>query len=110
MSPAVAQTTTVPWGYRAYCRECRLDDRSYSIKALAQAAADQHNRNAHAAEMQEAADAAGLAWAIAGGTGRIPAGAFPLWASPACEHPPTRQRRDGRGTICMECGRLRVLA
>lgn len=111
MTLAAAQTTTVPWGYRAYCREHRLDLRGFTIKAHAQEAADDHNRHAHAEELQRLTDEAGLAWASGGSRGRIPAGAFPIWASPDCSHPPIRQRvDDGRGTICMECGRLRVLA
>lgn len=110
MTLATAQTTSKPWGYRAYCREHRLDLRGFTLKARAQEAADDHNRHAHAEELQRLSDEAGLAWAVAGARGRVPSGAFPLWASPACEHPPTRQRRDGHGTICMDCGRLRVLA
>lgn len=110
MSLATAQTTTKPWGFRAYCRDCRLDDRSYSMRSTAQEAADDHNRRVHPEEVQRAADEAGLAWALAGSSGRVPAGAFPLWGSPACEHATTRQRRDGRGVVCLDCGRLRVLA
>lgn len=109
MTLAVVQTTTVPWGYRAYCRECRLDLRGFMLKAKAQEAADNHNQNAHAEELQAAADEAGLAWALAGSRGVVPHGAFPLWGSPSCEHPPTRQKKDGRGVVCMDCGRLRVL-
>ena len=36
-------------------------------------------------------------------------GEFPLWASPDCTHPPERQQRDGAGTICLDCGALRVM-
>lgn len=56
------------------------------------------------------ADRAGLKWAMLGGEGQIPRGAFPRWASPECRHEPERQARDGRGSVCLDCGRLRVLA
>lgn len=48
MRGAIAQTTTVPWGYRAYCREHSLDQRGFKVKAHAQAAADAHNATEHA--------------------------------------------------------------
>lgn len=67
-------------------------------------AADEVVKLAHP---EAAADVAGLAWVIGGKVGRIPAGAFPLWASPDCAHGPQRQRRDGRHTICLDCGVLR---
>lgn len=56
------------------------------------------------------ADVAGLAWALGDQSGPIPPGAFPLWASPDCKHEPERQRRDGRGTICLDCGVARIIA
>lgn len=105
-----ASVTKLAGGWGVVCREHRMRLTGYLLKASAELHAEDHNRHAHAEEFQRLIDEAGLAWAIGGQHGRIPAGAFPLWASPNCTHPPTRQRRDGMGTICMECGRLRVLA
>jgi hypothetical protein len=102
---ATAQTTTVPWGYRAYCREHRLDLRGFTVKARAQEAADDHNRHAHADELQASIDVAGLAWLLAGSRGRVPAGAFPHWAMPGCEHPAARQHGSGAARLCMDCAR-----
>lgn len=105
-----AAATMLAGGWGVVCREHRLRLGAYVLKATAEREAADHNRTSHAEEMQARADEVALAWAMAGARGVVPPGAFPLWASPACEHPPTRQRRDGRGVVCMECGRLRVLA
>lgn len=110
MTLAIAQTTTVPWGYRAYCREHHLDLRGFSVRANAQEAADDHNRNAHTEELQLSRNNAAIAWVRAGARGHIPAESFPLWGSPSCLHRPVRQYDDGEGTICLDCGRIRVIA
>lgn len=33
---------------------------------------------------------------------------FPHWKDPDCQHPAERQRRDGHGTVCLDCGVLQV--
>lgn len=34
---------------------------------------------------------------------------FPRWKDPDCPHPREKQMRDGMGTICGDCGVLRVM-
>jgi len=34
---------------------------------------------------------------------------FPRYGDPTCPHPGDRQARDGMGTVCLDCGVLRVL-
>lgn len=37
-----------------------------------------------------------------------PVEGFTRWADLTCPHPPTRQRQDGGGFICLDCGAVRI--
>jgi hypothetical protein len=98
-----AKVTPTRDGYGYSCRECKSRASGWQLRTLAQHAADTHNMQAHEHELQAQADAAGIVWLEREGKGRIPPGAFTLWASPLCGHG-RKLHRARRFDTCLDCG------